>query len=170
MDLNWDPEKMHMEPQETWKLSEMPDLYAFVEHLDMVFSEKEDLVLVECIARDIQDYLRSRGTPESSRGKKLLINPILPWIIDRPESVDFLVTITRENLNGLGRLLPGHAEMEVCSHLYVHRDDTVLMEGHDWYDGVFYVTGQIAEERIKSFCEMVGCRYERSSHYGPLDE
>lgn len=170
MKPGWDPERMHVEPQETWKLFGIPDLYAFVEHLDMLFLDHESLVLVECIAKDIQDYLRSCSTPENSRGRTLLINPILPWIIDRPESVDFLVPITRDNLDGLSRLLSGHAENEVCAHLYVHRGDTVLMEGHDWTDGVFYVTGEVPEQKIRAFCETVGCRYERSRDCGLIEE
>jgi hypothetical protein len=54
--------------------------------------------------------------------------------------------------------------------MHVYRDNTVLMEGHDWTDGVFYVTGEVPEEKIGAFCETVGCHYERSRDYGPIEE
>lgn len=146
--------------QEAWRIFGIPDLYVFVKSLDMLFPEDSVLYLEDCISKDIQDFMRSRHMKEEHKGKAFLFNPILPFIIDRPENMDFWMPIVHENLVGLWELMEHHAESEICSSLYVLKDDEVLMEGHDWFDGVFYVTSEIPEEKIKAFCETLGLMYE----------
>ncbi len=165
---------IRMEPQETWKLFGASDLYAFVRHLDMLFPEDAVLCLEGImIAPDIRVYVSERE-PTS----KAVVARGTEWAMVFPnsgdgqevESVLLHMLLTHENLDGLYTLMGHLAELEIADHMYVYRSGIMLMEGHDWNYGTFYVTGEVPKEKIKAFCETVGCRYERSFDYGPIEE
>jgi hypothetical protein len=155
----------------TWRIHDVLDRGSFVQHLDVLFPDNADLVLQDCVALDIQQLMTARNADVLRRGRGCLFNPLLPFIIKRPEQLDYRTAITSQLLEELSNLMLHHAESEVCTHLLVWKGAEALMEWNDWADrrpGA-YVVGHIPEDRVRAFCEQVGCRYERSYDYGPAD-
>lgn len=169
-------EGIRMQPQETWRLFKIPDRYALIAHLDMLFPPDAVLYLEgHDIADDIREFTRTRSPERTAVVAKGSIGPgitfsILPPWIEVTHAVDLHILLTPENLDDLCRLMKNHAEPEIADHVHVYRDDTVLMEWHDWYASDVYLTGEIPEENVRSFCETVGCRCERSFDYGPRED
>jgi hypothetical protein len=61
----------------------------------------------------------------------------------------YFMRITEENLQGLASLSTAHAEPEVCSHLRVYRDETIILSWHDLPGDAFYVASTINEAALR---------------------
>ena len=69
------------------------------------------------------------------------------------------MAINAENLHGIASLSSEHAEPEVCSHLRVYRDKTIILSWHDLPGDPFYVTSAIDEAELRKFCNALGWKY-----------
>lgn len=68
---------------------------------------------------------------------------------------------TPENVNGFAEIMEHHATPEGAAHLHVYKDDKILLEWHDaFWDDPMYISEDIAEEKIKQFCEKLSLKYK----------
>lgn len=87
--------------------------------------------------------------------------PALGTLWPRHDSVTLRVlpAIMEELVRLTARLpVPG-----ICDHLHVFDGGRVLMEGYDAFRAPFRVSGFPDEQRLKRFCEKVGCGYHEVS-------
>ena len=54
-----------------------------------------------------------------------------------------------------------HATPEICVHLHVYRGEQVWTSWYDAFHADLYVSQQVPESAVRSFCETVGCEYEQ---------
>lgn len=170
-------EAIGMQPQETWRLFKIWDRYTLIAHLDMLFPPDAVLYLEgDHFIDDIRDFALARSpekvavVAKGSIGPGITFSILPPRIIELTHAINLHILLTPENLKELWRLMENHAEPEIADHVHVYRDDTVLMEWHDWPSSDVYLTGDIPEETVRVFCETVGCRCERSFDYGPRED
>jgi hypothetical protein len=126
------------------------DLTNFLDALPAFVPPGSVLCLEGVAAPDIEGYLTARPGPFENKTNQGFLKM-------RPKV--FFIPITAENLHGLAELSSGHAEPEVCSHLRVYRDETIILSWHDLPTDPFYVTSEIHEAAIKRFCDALGCEY-----------
>ena len=127
-----------------------PDLTEFLEALHAFVPAGSVLCLEEVGAPDVERYLTARPGPwenETNQG----------FLKTRPKV--FFMPITAENLHGLAVLSTEHAEPEVCSHIRIYRDETIILSWHDLPTDPFYVTSAIDEATLRKFCDALGCKY-----------
>jgi len=127
-----------------------PDLSRFFEELHAFVPSGSVLCLEEVSALDVERYLTARPGPwknETNQG----------FLKTRPKV--FFMPVTAENLRGIASLSSEHAEPEVCSHLRVYHDETIILSWHDLPTDPFYVTSAIDEATLRSFCHALGCKY-----------
>jgi len=164
---------IRMQPQETWRLYGVREVYDFLRKLPLLFPDDCVLYVEGKPPEDVREFLAQRMVAKPANvapgtlGSVVTIT-FLPPSVRKVPVERYHIPLTRDNAEALADLAENHAEPEVCDHLHVYKHETMLMEGHDWYDGEFYVTGQMPEDTIRGFCESVGCRYERSDAYGPI--
>jgi hypothetical protein len=127
-----------------------PDLSRFFEALHAFVPAGSVLCLEEVEVSDVECYLTARPGPwqnETNQG----------FLKMRPKV--FFMPVTAENLRGLASLSSEHAEPEVCSHLRVYHDEAIILSWHDLPSDPFYVTSEIDEAALRSFCLALGCKY-----------
>ena len=127
-----------------------PDLTKFLEELDAFVPSGSVLCVEGTGTPDIERYLEARPGPfenETNQG----------FLKMRPKV--YFMPITAKNLQGLASLSTAHAELEVCSHLRVYRDETIILSWHDLPSDPFYVASTINEAALRKFCGTLGCQY-----------
>ena|SRR5215218_8748950 len=127
-----------------------PDLTGFLDALHAFLPSGSVLCLEGVRAPDVERYLTARPGPwenEINQG----------FLKTRPKV--FFMPITAENLHGLARLSSPHAEPEVCNHIRVYHDETIILSWHDLPTDPFYVTSAIDEATLQKFCDVLGCKY-----------
>lgn len=108
------------------------------------------------IADDVKALLTENPTEAVLRKK-----PDTIW----PRSEVFHVPATECLLARLVNMADRHAEPEICDHLYVYRDDTVLLSWHDFPDPeCAMISDLLDEERVIRFCEAIGCECRREAN------
>ena len=127
------------------------DLTKFLEELYALVPSNSVLCLEGVYAPDIECYLKERPSSFENKTNRGFLRM-------RPKV--YFMPITAENLHGLATLASVHAEPEVCSHLRVYRDETIILSWHDLPSDPFYVATEIDETTIMRFCNALGCRYE----------
>lgn len=142
----------------------------FLRSLLILFDESSVLVLGDTMAKDIIDFISGREPEEKTELEFMAGNDgwclelcLLPPFLKRCNRPGPLyMTMRRADLLQLAELTYHHAQPEVCTDLAVYQDDLVLMEYHDVCSGgVPFISGTIAEDKVKAFCEAVGFRYQR---------
>ena len=121
----------------------LEELHAFVPHGFV-------LCLEGVAASEIEHYLEARPGPfenETNQGFLKL----------RPKI--FFMPITADSLHGLASLSKSFAEPEVCSHLRIYHDETIILSWHDLPTDPFYVTTTISEVALRRFCDAIGSQY-----------
>jgi hypothetical protein len=104
--------------------------------------------------QEIKAFLDTRCVPERLH---LAMGTIWP----RPET--FHLPATTENLTELASLAEKCSAMQVAVHLHVYAQDRVLLEWYDafWKDP-FYLSGAVAEDRVRAFSSALGLSYKKA--------
>lgn len=126
------------------------DLTKFLEELDAFVPSGFVLCLEGVNALEIEHYLEARPGPfenETDQG----------FLKMRPEL--FFMPITADALSGLASLSNVYAEPEVCSHLRIYYDETIILSWHDLPTDPFYVSSAISEAALRKFCDALGSQY-----------
>ena len=76
-----------------------------------------------------------------------------------PREPVFHLPATPELLHELAGLAERCAAPELCFHLHVYRDHTVLLEWHDAFTGTFRVSKTIPRDNLESFCSVLGLSF-----------
>lgn len=132
-----------------WKVSPV-DLSELLRQLPNLAPGNSILCLEGVDAPDIETYLHERPATYENRTNQGLLKM-------RPKI--FYMPITEENLQDLASLSEKHAEPEVCSHLRVYRNGRVILSWHDLPFDPFYVSNEIDETVLKTFCRAVEGEY-----------
>lgn len=133
------------------------DLTKFLEELHTLVPSNSILCLDGVNAPDIECYLNERPSSYANKTNRGLLRM-------RPKV--YFMPITAQNLQGLATLSAVHAEPELCSHLRVYHDETIILSWHDLPNDPFYVATQIDETAVVRFCNALGCRYEFDASAG----
>ncbi len=148
-----------------WELSGRVDPEIVVRNLHRLLPEGSGLVVEGTSAtRDIQDFLGSKQPP-ACPSVRLETQRALVFDGQRPiwrKAKAFHLPVTEENLQQLADLMQHHALPEVFDHLKAYKDKRMLLA---WYDAdpkePLCVDLSIEEERVKAFCQLLGCQYKR---------
>lgn len=143
-----------LDERNCWRIDlKKSDISLFIREMGILFP-RASVVYLEgtAIDPDIQEYLRSIRAEKTT---KLEMGTIWP----RPRV--FHIPLFDEHLQKLAEFTDTHAMPEVCDHLHVYKDDEVLLQGHDIWDKIVYVSNRIDEGLIKEFCARVKCKYNR---------
>jgi hypothetical protein len=136
-----------------WVIKGFRDFPAFLKSLGNLFPSGAVLYVEgTSIARDVQDFLRSK-CPEKTT--KVGMGTIWP----RPQT--FHMALTPENVSGLAKLAQQHALPEVCDHLHVYKENQVLLEAHDIADQCVSLSGNFSADRMKQLCAELGSQYKK---------
>ena len=104
-----------------------------------------------CHSKEIKGFLSENNVTERA------IRSGTIW----PKQKIIHVTFSFEICGKLGNILDRHAAPELCEHMYVYKDNNVLVEWHDFGDRNIYLSSDIDEEQVITFCEATDCQYER---------
>ncbi len=138
---------------ETWWEVSGFSFPSFLKCLSKLFSDDAVLYLEgTSVARDVREFLEVKKIEHPSKVVKGTIWP-------RPQI--FHIRLTPENVSGLAALAEKHATLEICDHLHVYRDNTVLLEGYDILDCCVSLSGELSESQVKAFCAELQCKYEK---------
>ncbi len=142
-----------------WELSAPADAAAFVRQLPELLPEGAVLYLEgTSMASEVRDFLDDRRSPTEL---KIARGTILP----RPEV--YHLPMTDANVAGLAELFETHASPEVCDHFHAYVGDTVLLQWHDaFFDDPLLLSAAIPEEKMKHFCDVLGCTCKWSTPPG----
>lgn len=139
-----------------WKVTPA-DLTTFLKELCGLVPSGSILCLEGVDALDIEVYLEERPSSFANETNQRLFRM-------RPKV--YFTPITAENLQGIAILASAHAEPDVCSHLRVYSDRTIILSWHDLPDDPFYVATEIDETALMKFCDALGSRYEFNESAG----
>ena len=135
-----------------WVMKGYHDFPLFLRNLPKLFPAGSVLYLEGvAISKDVQEFLKDR-LPEKTA--KLELGTVWP----RPQTFHMVLTV--QSVEGLARLAENHALPEMCDHLHVYKDDTVLLEAHDVLDQCISLSGSLPEEQIKVLCGQLGAEYK----------
>jgi hypothetical protein len=139
-----------------WQLSAPADAGAFARHLPELLPEGTVLYLEGVsMANEVTHFLDARRSPTEL---KIARGTILP----RPAV--YQLPMTDSNLAGLAELFERHASPEVCDHFHAYAGSTVLLQWHDAFlDEPLLLSSAIPQEKVKRFCDALGCSYEWSA-------
>jgi hypothetical protein len=133
------------------------DFTKFLEELYTFVPSNSVLCLEGVYAPDIEYYLKERPSSFENQTNQGFLRM-------RPKV--YFMPITAENLQGLANLASVHAEPEVCSHMRIYHNETIILSWHDLPDDPFYVAAEIDETAVMRFCNALGCRYEFAESAG----
>ena len=78
------------------------------------------------------------------------------------------VPASAEILSSLARLCRKHEKHEVCDHVYLYRDDVVLVMWHDFPDSATLMVADVYDDdRIAEFGRVAGCQLVREANPCP---
>ena len=83
------------------------------------------------------------------------------FMIKKCEIEQLHMLLSSENIAHFCDIAEGHNEHEICDHFHVYRDNTVLLDFCDVPSNSVFVSGDIAEDQIKLFCNNCGLKYAR---------
>jgi hypothetical protein len=146
------PDGIHLDLQSArWQISPARDAVEFIRALPQVLPPDSTLCLEgTSTADDVRTFLESRQATQSQKVQSGTI-----W----PASRMFHIPATTENIEGLARLFSNHATPEICDHFHVYGPGGMILEWYDCFSDPLTVSKEIAEERIRSFCDVLGCQY-----------
>lgn len=104
------------------------------------------------IEDDVSEFLRAHPASKTTRVYPGTIAPV-PKI--------FHVPATPEVLSALAQIVEHHSLYEVCDHLHVYRDGTVLVQGYDFMSQPLILSQIFSEQQVAYFCQAIGSRYEQ---------
>jgi hypothetical protein len=142
-----------------WELSAPADAAAFVRRLPELLPEGTVLYLEGAsMAREVSDFLDARRSPTEL---KIARGTILP----RPKV--YHLPMTEPNTAGLAELFEAHASPEICDHFHAYVGGGVLLQWHDaFFDDPLLLSPTIPEEKVKRFCNALGCTCKWSTPPG----
>ncbi|MBI4342345.1 MAG: hypothetical protein HY599_03140 [Candidatus Omnitrophica bacterium] len=136
-----------------WVMKSFSDFPAFLRCLAHLFPEGSVLYLEgTSIGKEVQEFLKARAPEKVTRVE-------LGTIWPRPQT--FHMLLTAENITELAALAEKHALPELCDHLHVYKDSTVLLEAHDILDRCISLSGALPKERIETLCGQLGAEYKK---------
>ena len=103
---------------------------------------------------ELENFLKEESVSEISH---LEMGTIWP----RPKT--FHVPATSEVLFRLADIAEHCAEPEVAIHFHVYKDDRVLLQWFDAFSIPIYVSKEIAEEKVRHFCNKLGIEYQTNT-------
>ena len=77
-----------------------------------------------------------------------------------PKPATFHVIITKDNMEDLSILAEHCFVLELAMHIVVYKDDVVLLSWYDAFDDPCYISREIPEDKVKSFCDSIGIAFE----------
>jgi hypothetical protein len=132
-----------------WRVSPA-DLCAFFYHLPTLEGDQDVLCMEGIGLAEIERLLQARPAiyeNETDRGFLNLRSTIL------------YTPVAEDTCSALAAICQNHAEMEVCSHLRVYRNDQIILSWHDLPVDPFYLAAEIDEDRLRQFCTALGNEY-----------
>jgi hypothetical protein len=99
------------------------------------------------MAPELVEFLEANPAPHPMQVAKGTI-----W----PKSAKFHLATSRENLDRLREIDGRHADPEICDHLVVYRDGSVLLTAYDAGDGEVYVSKRLSADVIDRMRRIVG--------------
>ena len=106
------------------------------------------------IANEVKSYLDSHRVKQIT---KVQLGTL--W----PRPTVYHVPCDEQTLSGIMELAEKHAEPEICDHIYVYKGQEVLFEWNDAFSQPIYISKKVPEEKVKVFCEALGCSYKDGS-------
>ncbi|MHC4544155.1 MAG: hypothetical protein ACYTDW_06660 [Planctomycetota bacterium] len=106
------------------------------------------------IAEDVKSYL------DAHRVKKIT-KVHLGTLWPRPSV--YHVPCDEQTLSGLVKLAAKHAQPELADHLYVYKDQELLLEWNDAFSDPIYISKKVSEDKVSSFCTAIKCTYKDGS-------
>ena len=129
------------------------DITTFINEMSILFPEGS-IIYIEgtCLDPSIQKYLQAHHAEEITKVETGTI-----W----PRPAFYHISLSEEHLQKLAGFTENYALPEICGHLIVYRGNEVLLEGYDFFDQDIYLAGKIDENKIRVFCEKVGCSFKK---------
>lgn len=134
-----------------WKVSCCKDLPMFLKALNELLPPGSVLYLEGGPAlTDMQPFFEAR-MPEQTAD----IAPGTTW----PRPQNFHMKANMENLYGLAKLTARTNPLAFAWHLHVYKDGQLLLQWYDAFMEPLFISKDIAEDKIKGFCETLGLQY-----------
>ena len=141
-----------------WKVSATKNLSSLMRALAKLIPEGSTLYLEGGTpGKELLRFFEERSVPERSH---IAMGTIWPW----PRV--FHLPATHENLLQLADLAERSALPEVAIHLHVYQDDRVLLQWHDAFFDPFYISKEIPEDKVRTFCDGLSIQYENATEGG----
>ena len=102
--------------------------------------------------QEITNFMKAHAIPEQAH---VTMGTIWP----RPKI--FHVPANESTLTMLATIMERHAEPELAVHFHIYQGARVLLEWYDAFSLPILLSGDIPEEEIKSFAEIVGKKYQK---------
>lgn len=106
------------------------------------------------IAPDVKSYLDAHRVKQRTK-----VQLGTAW----PRPAVYHVPCDEQTLSGIVELAEKHAEPEMCDHLYVYKDQRVLLTWNDVFSDPLYISKKVPEDKVKVFCQALGCSYKDGS-------
>ena len=137
-----------------WVLSGVKDdVSQFLRAVPTLVSEEAFLFLEGgAYSEPIRQFLRREAV-------EVIPRPALGTVWPRQEYG--AIPATPNVLEALAALSESLPSFELCTHLHVFQRDKVLLSGYDAFTAEFWLSGDLPEERVRSFSEAVGGTYRR---------
>ena len=114
------------------------------------------------LARKVKSFFKKSRTPHTTR----------VWLgTSYPRPDVFHIAFNEQNMRQIADFTGIFSVPEICDHIYIYRDDNMLLEWTDAFSKSLYISKIIPEKYVKVFCEKFGCIYrDASSPYRPADD
>ncbi len=135
-----------------WEVSPIRDMSAFLRALNYILPE-DHVIHLEGGTPDeeIRSFLESRKAVNTIKIEMGII-----W----PRPLCYHIPFTHSNINELAEIMERHATPEVAAHFHIYKDNKIILQWYDaFYNEPMYFSEDIAEEKIKQFCEKLSLKY-----------
>jgi hypothetical protein len=129
------------------------DITAFIREMSILFPD-DSVIYIEGTSIDpaIKKYLQAHNAEKITRVEVGTL-----W----PRPTVFHISLSEEHLQKLAEFTDNYALPEICDHLIVYKGEEVLLEGYDFFAQDINLSGKIDENKVRVFCEKVGCTFKR---------
>lgn len=151
--FSYKPSCIRLEGEKVWEISSPKYIPKFIRNLAIIMPQGSILYLEGNPSRKIKAELNNfkiKPTVKVARATLL------------PAPICFHIPMTPENLDSIRYLFKKNVHASICYHFHVYASRNVLLEWHDaFFDDPFLISETIQEDKIKLFCDEVGCKYKK---------
>lgn len=149
------PKGIRLDADTYWEVSPPEDVTAFFHHLHELMPARAVLYLEGV----------SIGTSVAKRLTELQCEPQAQVALGTlwPKPRCFHIPLTEQNLREIAALYESNAPPEICDHLHVYAENSVLLEWHDaLYDEPFLVDERISKQQLQKFCRAIRSSFKKT--------